>query len=111
MRLFTGQRAFVVQRLTALVLLAYVAGGLLRLALGAPVRLEHWRSWTAQPSGAALIGLLAAALLLHAWVGVRDVLLDYVPSLGLRLALLAAAAIGLAFLGLWTGVILVSHAL
>ena len=111
MRLFSGQRAFVLQRLTALVLLAYVAGALLRLALGAPPELAAWRAWAARPAGAALIALLAAALLLHAWVGLRDVVLDYVHPLALRLAVLGAAAAALAFLGLWTALILVGHAL
>ena len=104
MRLFSGQRAFVLQRLTALVLLAYVAGAAVRIALGEPVVL-------ATPIGAALLALLAAAVLLHAWVGVRDVVLDYVQPLGLRLAVLGAAAAGLVFLGLWTALLLVSHAL
>ena len=111
MRVFSGQRAFVLQRLTALALLAYVAGSALRLAFGAPLALEQWRAWAARPAGAALIGLLAAAVLLHAWVGVRDVVLDYVHPLALRLAVLGAAAAGLVFLGLWTALILVSHAL
>ena len=111
MRVFSGQRAFVLQRLTALVLLAYVAGALLRLAFGAPVALDAWRAWAARPAGAALIALLASALLLHAWVGVRDVVLDYVHPLGLRLAVLGAAAAALVFLGLWTLLILLSHAL
>ena len=110
MRIFTGQRAFVLQRLTALVLLAYIAGATLRLALGAPVELEQWRGWVARPMGAALVALLAAALLLHAWVGVRDVVLDYVHPLALRLAVLGAVAAALVFLGFWTALILVSHA-
>ena len=111
MRIFSGQRAFVLQRLTALVLLAYVAGAALRLAFGAPVALEGWRAFAARPGGAALIALLAAALLLHAWVGVRDVVLDYVHPLGVRLVVLGAVAAALLFLGLWTALILVSHAL
>ena len=111
MRVFSGQRAFLLQRVTALVLLAYVAGAAVRLALGAPLSLGPWRDWAAHPAGAALIALLAAALLLHAWVGVRDVVLDYVKPLAVRLAVLGAAAAALAFLGLWTALILVSHAL
>jgi succinate dehydrogenase / fumarate reductase membrane anchor subunit len=111
MRVLSGQRAFLLQRLTALVLLAYVAGAALRLASGAPLSLGQWRDWAAHPTGAALIALLAAALLLHAWVGVRDVVLDYVKPLGLRLAVLGTAAAALAFLGLWTALLLVSHAL
>lgn len=111
MRIFSGQRAFLLQRLTALLLLAYVAGAAVRLAFGAPLSLEHWRDWAGRPAGAALIALLAAALLLHAWVGVRDVVLDYIKPLGLRLAVLGTFAAVLALLGLWTALILVSHAL
>ncbi|HET7198291.1 MAG TPA: succinate dehydrogenase, hydrophobic membrane anchor protein, partial [Burkholderiales bacterium] len=81
------------------------------LAFGAPVALDAWRAWAARPAAAALIALLAAALLLHAWVGVRDVVLDYVHPLGVRLALFGALAATLLFLGLWTALILVAHAL
>jgi succinate dehydrogenase / fumarate reductase membrane anchor subunit len=54
--------------------------------------------------------VLAVALLAHAWVGVRDVVLDYIGPLALRLAVLALAAAGLVLLGLWTALIVVSHA-
>lgn len=111
MNLLSGQRAFVVQRLSALVLLAFVAAGALRLALGSPLRLAEWQAWAAQPLAAATLALLAAALFAHAWVGIRDVLLDYVKPLSLRLSLLAAAALALLLLAGWTALILVSHAL
>ena len=42
MRVFSGQRAFIVQRLSALVLLAWVASAALRVAFGAPLELEQW---------------------------------------------------------------------
>ncbi len=115
MRLFSGQRAFVVQRLSALVLLAFLAAGALRLAFGPasdPVTgLERWQAWVAQPFGAAAVLLLAAALFAHAWVGIRDVVLDYIHPLGLRLAVLGFAAAGLVLLAAWTVFILASHAL
>ena len=111
MRLFSGQRAFVLQRLSALVLLAYLAAAALRLALGAPPTFAQWQAWSAQPWAAAALMLLAVAILAHAWVGLRDVALDYVKPLALRLAVLAAAAAALALLGAWTAFILVTHAL
>jgi succinate dehydrogenase / fumarate reductase membrane anchor subunit len=111
MRLFSGQRAFVAQRLSALVLLAYIAATALRLAFGAPVSFERWQAWSAGPLGAAVLLLLAGALIVHAWVGLRDVVLDYVHPLGLRLAVLGAAATGLAGLAAWIVFILVRHAL
>jgi succinate dehydrogenase / fumarate reductase membrane anchor subunit len=108
---FSGQRAFLVQRVSALVLLAFVAAGALRLAFGSPVTLAQWQAWAAQPLAAAAIAVLAAALFMHAWVGIRDVALDYVDPLPLRLAVLALAGAGLVLLAAWTALILVSHAL
>jgi succinate dehydrogenase / fumarate reductase membrane anchor subunit len=111
MTIFSGQRAFLVQRLSALALLAFVAAAGLRLALGAPVTLAQWQAWAAQPLSAALLLVLVLALVLHAWVGVRDVVLDYVKPPALRLALLAAAGAGLVLLAAWSAFILVQHAL
>ncbi len=111
MRLFTGQRAFVLQRFTALVLLAYVAGLALRLAFGEPPSGQAWNTWSASPFGATALLVAAAALALHAWVGVRDVLLDYVHPVAVRLALLGVVALSLAFLWIWTLFIVIAHAL
>jgi succinate dehydrogenase / fumarate reductase membrane anchor subunit len=108
---FSGQLAFVVQRLSALVLLAYLTAAALRFTFGAPLELAPWRAWAAQPLGAALLLLLATAVLAHAWVGARDVVLDYVRPAGLRVVVLALVALGLALLGGWSAVILVAHAL
>jgi succinate dehydrogenase / fumarate reductase membrane anchor subunit len=109
MKLFSGRRAFVLQRLSALVLLAYLTAGALRLALGAPVSYAQWHAWSAQPFAAAALLVLVAALLGHAWVGIRDVVLDYVHPPGLRLALLGGAVAGLTFLASWSVLILVAH--
>ena len=111
MKLLSGQRAFVVQRLSALALLAFVAAAAGRLAFGSPVTLAQWQDWAAQPLAAALLLLGAAALLAHAWVGIRDVVLDYVRPLPLRLFLLSMIVLALALLGAWVVLIVVSHAL
>ncbi len=111
MRVFSGQRAFLLQRLSALVMLAFLAAASLRLAFGEPVGIAQWRDWAARPLGATLVLLLAGVTLLHAWVGIRDVALDYVKPLALRMALLAGVALGLALLGGWTALIVLSHAL
>lgn len=111
MRLLSGQRAFVLQRLSALVLLAYLTAAALRLAFGAAPSVEGWRAWVAQPLGASLVLLGAAAVLLHAWVGVRDVVLDYVHPPALRLGALFAAALALGLLAAWTLLIVLRHAL
>ena len=111
MRIFSGQRAFVLQRISALVLLAYLTAIALRLAIGPQVSFVQWHTWIAQPLAAAALLLVAAALFIHAWVGIRDVVLDYVQPLALRFLVLSAAAVGLSVLAAWTGFIVLTHAL
>lgn len=111
MSLFSGQRAFVAQRLSALALLAAVAAAALRVAFGGPLRFEQWQAWSASPAGSAILLALAACLIVHAWVGLRDVVLDYVRPAGLRLAVLAGAALALAGLAAWITLVIVRHAI
>ena len=111
MRLFSGQRAFVLQRVTALALLAFFGASALRLAFGPPLIFARGQEWSAQPFGATVLLVLAVALFLHAWVGIRDVALDYVHPVALRLTVLGAAAAGLVALAAWTFLILTAHAI
>jgi len=94
-------RAWLIQRFSAV----YLAGFLVFLIIHFLTRTgpgyAEWRAWLAQP-GVALAGAgFFGALVLHGWVGVRDIILDYVPVLGLRLLLLAASGALLAASGLW----------
>lgn len=97
----TGLRAWLVQRLTAVYLLGFILFLLAHLSRDAPASFEAWRSWVLSPGVRVVWVLFFVALLLHAWVGVRDVILDYVHSLAVRLALLAVVAAGLLAAGVW----------
>ncbi len=100
-RAVSGLRAWLLQRLSALVLLAYLVVALGVFAFDPPQGHAAWRALMQSPA-AALVTLVAfAALALHAWVGARDVLLDYVHPLALRLALLVALAATLLASGAW----------
>jgi succinate dehydrogenase / fumarate reductase membrane anchor subunit len=61
----------------------------------------QWHAWLAQTGTSVAFLTFSVALLSHMWVGLRDVLLDYVKPAGLRLSLLTAVALGLLGLGIW----------
>lgn len=88
MRLFTGQRAWVVQRLSALLLLVLILLAMLALPFASPLDFSAWRAFAGGVLGGPLIALLFGALCAHAWVGMRDIVLDYLQPRGLRLAVL-----------------------
>lgn len=106
MRLLSGQRAWVVQRLTALYILLFVVAGVCGLLIGERPSYDTWRALVAHPAGATGVLLFFAALFVHAWIGLRDIVLDYVHPFALRAALLVAIAAGLLALQIWTVLIL-----
>lgn len=98
----TGTGAWLLQRLTAVVMAAYTVF-LLALVLWCPP--ASWADWTGMFSGAFLrlaTMLFFLALLYHAWVGVRDIIMDYVKPTGIRLALQALAGTALVFYLVWS---------
>ena len=93
MRLFSGQRAWVLQRVTALILIAGLIGGS-GLVLGSgPSSYAQGRGFCVGGHGATWTLLCFAGTCLHGWIGVRDVILDYVPQRIPRLALLSLIAV------------------
>lgn len=88
-----GVRDWLVQRVTAVYMALYslVVGGW--LVLGRPLSYERWYGLFAIPwvRHATLLFFLCACW--HAWLGMRDIFMDYVRATALRLALEAAAAL------------------
>lgn len=53
---------------------------------------QAWREWLTQPLVSVCFAGFILALLVHGWVGLRDVVLDYIHHLGLRLTVLTLIA-------------------
>lgn len=93
----SGMRAWFFQRLTAVYMLFYFPYLILKFATSPPADAAEWMAWVGHPGVGVGILLFVATLLLHAWVGVRDTAIDYVPPIGLRVAVLSL--FGFAFVG------------
>jgi succinate dehydrogenase / fumarate reductase membrane anchor subunit len=97
----SGLKAWLVQRVTAVYLALFLTYVVLHLILSPPVDHAAWSAWVARPW--VSLGLLVCIplLLAHAWVGIRDVLMDYVKPLGARVGAMAAFALVFLASGLW----------
>ncbi len=100
-RTASGFRAWILQRISAAWLGLFVLATLGYFLLSPPATFEQWRAFVAHPVVGTLILVTVAVVLLHAWVGIRDVLIDYVPPLALRLTLLSLFGLGFVACGLW----------
>ena len=103
----TGTGTWLVQRATALMLAVAVPGLIVLFVAAWPDDFSAWQALFAPRSSRVLIWLTGAAMALHAWVGMRDILMDYVHPVGVRLALYLAVMITLAASVAWLAAILV----
>ena len=107
----TGLRAWLVQRVSAVFMLSFIVFLLFRFLLDPPRSFEAWHDWVREPRISAGAVVFFAALFLHTWVGVRDVVLDYVRPIALRVVALALLGLGLIAMAAWVArVLLVGHA-
>lgn len=80
-----GLRDWLAQRITAVVMAVFTAVVLAGVFAGAGSSLEAWRGFIANPLISFLAFLFVLSLCFHAWIGVRDIWMDYLTSTGLRL--------------------------
>jgi succinate dehydrogenase / fumarate reductase membrane anchor subunit len=93
--------AWIIQRATSIYLALFLTYLLIHFAFDAPADHAALVAWVAHPVVALGLILLVPLLLAHAWVGIRDVLIDYVHALGPRIGLLTLFAFVFVASGLW----------
>jgi succinate dehydrogenase / fumarate reductase membrane anchor subunit len=97
-----GAGNFLLQRLTALVLAVYCLLLAARIAFAWPLDYVAWASIFV-PLWMKVVTLVAlAALLCHAWIGVRDIWMDYVKPVWVRLTLQTLTALWLLACAVWS---------
>jgi succinate dehydrogenase / fumarate reductase membrane anchor subunit len=97
----SGLKAWAIQRLTAIYVGLFSLYLLLVLLFAAPADYADWKDWVGGPLVSVAMLLFVVSVLMHAWVGVRDVLIDYVHPIAIRAALLGVIALALVAMGLW----------
>lgn len=97
-----GLRDWLIQRISALVMAVYA------------LALAGWLLWQPNPGYDAWTSLFSSgwvrsvtllvliSLYYHAWIGVRDVAMDYVKPAGIRLAIHVLAILALILYSIWS---------
>ncbi|WP_348688983.1 succinate dehydrogenase, hydrophobic membrane anchor protein [Acidovorax soli] len=82
-----GLRDWLAQRVTAVLMALFTIVVLIQFLLPGQLGYDHWAAIFAPQWMKLLTFVTIIALAYHAWVGVRDIWMDYVQAVGLRLTL------------------------
>ena len=88
-----GLRGWLVQRVSAVVMALYTLAFAVALAAAKPVDHAQWKALFSHGWMRFATLLFFVSLLLHAWVGMRDILMDYAKPMSLRLGLEALVVV------------------
>ena len=95
-----GLRDWLLQRITAVYLGCYFSYLLVHFIQQPQHTFQQWHDFITHPLMSIASAIFILAVLVHGWVGMRDVILDYVHSLRLRLSILTMIALILIATGL-----------
>jgi len=97
-----GLRDWLAQRVTAVVITLYTIVLLAILLWNGRFEYAGWRGLFASGAFRSLTFVFLVAVFYHAWVGMRNILMDYVKPVGVRLALqVVVIAVLVGYVG-WT---------
>lgn len=106
-RASSGMRAWLVQRCSAVYLAVFTIYCFVMVAQPGTPDFNQWKAWIAQPVNNIAFALFFLALILHAWVGSRDIIMDYIKPAGFRLLKLSGLALYLLAMALWAMKVLI----
>ncbi|GHT91741.1 succinate dehydrogenase, hydrophobic membrane anchor protein [Betaproteobacteria bacterium] len=101
-----GLKDWLVQRVTAVVMALYSVFLIAILLVVKPADFEAWRAVFALGAVKFATFLFALSLFYHAWIGVRDIWMDYVQPVGIRLTLHVLTLLALTCYAGWAAAIL-----
>ena len=101
-----GLKDWVIQRATAIIMAVYTVIFLVVIGSVGPDSLESWRGVFAGGFMRFATFLFFVSLFYHAWIGVRDIWMDYVKPTGIRLTLHVLTIAALVGYTAWAAAIL-----
>ena len=97
-----GLRDWLAQRVTAILMAVYTIVLLAMFLTGSNFSYEGWAGLFAKQWFKLLSAVTFFGLFYHAWVGMRDIWMDYVKPVGIRLALQFLTILWLIGCAAWT---------
>lgn len=98
---FSGMNAWLFQRLSAIYIAFFSLVIVFIFITAPPQNYTEWVSIFLSPTVQIGLSLFIVALLIHAWIGLRDIILDYIHPLGLKVLVFSVVLMVLFGSGIW----------
>lgn len=106
----TGLMEWLWQRIASLYMAGFVVYVVVYFSIAPIHDYAAWKAWFASGLARLAWALFFMSLLVHAWIGLRSIYMDYLHPLWLRFTVSLLTAFGLLTLGLWSAHILLTVA-
>ena len=103
-----GMRAWLLQRLTAVYIAIYSLSLITWIVGNVPINYNSWSSTFSDPIILIATVIFYLSVFVHAWVGMRDIMVDYVKPSSVRFIFLTALALFLIIMTTWLLLIVIS---
>ena len=103
-----GMRAWLLQRLTAIYIAVYSLSLIVWGINNNPINHASWYSLFSNPVILISTIIFYSSLFVHAWVGMRDILVDYAKPSSVRFIMLTALASSLLIMATWLLLMVIS---
>ncbi len=101
-----GMMQWLWQRVTSIYMAGFVVYVIVHLSRSPVPDQAAWKAWFAIGYVRMAWAIFILSILVHAWIGMRSIYLDYLHPLWLRFSISLFTALGLLALGLWAARIL-----
>lgn len=98
---FSGMKAWLIQRFSGIYIGVFAVVMALIVWTHQPLDYAQWVALFAQPWLQISLSLFTVALLFHAWIGLRDVILDYIHPIWIKMLVMSAVVLMLLASGFW----------
>ena len=90
-----GLRDWLAQRITSVVMAVFTLAVIVQVLLPGEMGYDRWSGMFSRQWMKVLTFTVVVALIVHVWVGMRDIWMDYVKPVGVRLTLQALTIVWL----------------
>ncbi len=98
---FSGMKAWLIQRFTGIYIAIVAVTLAMIIWLEKPTDYQQWSALFSGPWMQTALSIFIVTLLFHAWIGLRDIILDYIHPIWIKMLVMTGIVLMLVASGFW----------